>query len=94
LDTQQKSETLRPLVRRATECIARSVAANPRFQSAQTDLGELIVDSMSSCAAPVRTMIDTCDSLYGDGAGDAFFNGPYLDILPKAVVDWIRHASR
>ena len=49
---------------------------------------------MSSCAARVRAMIDTFDSLYGDGAGDAFFNGPYLDILPKAVVDWIRHASR
>ena len=30
-------------------------------------------------------MIDAYDSYYGEGSGEAFFMGPYLDVLPKAV---------
>jgi hypothetical protein len=30
-------------------------------------------------------MIDAYDLNYGDGAGEAFFMGPYLDVLPRAV---------
>ena len=30
-------------------------------------------------------MITTYDRLYGDGAGETFFMGPYLDSLPAAV---------
>ncbi len=32
-------------------------------------------------------MIDTYDRYYGEGTGEAFFMGPYLDVLPKAVID-------
>jgi len=46
-----------------------------------------IVASMPSCVAPVRAMIDAYDRYYGDGTGEAFFMGPYLDVLPKAVVE-------
>jgi hypothetical protein len=31
-------------------------------------------------------MIDAYDRYYGDGAGEAFFSGPYLDVLPQAVL--------
>jgi hypothetical protein len=34
-------------------------------------------------------MIDAYDRFYGTGSGDAFFIGPYLDILPRAVDEWI-----
>jgi hypothetical protein len=30
-------------------------------------------------------MIDAYDHYYGEGSGEAFFMGPYLDVLPKAV---------
>jgi hypothetical protein len=30
-------------------------------------------------------MIDAYDRFFGDGAGEAFFMGPYLDALPAAV---------
>jgi hypothetical protein len=30
-------------------------------------------------------MIDTYDRLYGEGAGESFFMGQYLDSLPAAV---------
>jgi hypothetical protein len=35
----------------------------------------------------VRAMIDAYDQYYGDGSGEAFFMGPYLDVLPKMVVE-------
>jgi hypothetical protein len=87
LSPQQKNAAVQPLVRSATECIARSVAADPRFgeQAKQNEFGDLIVDSMPSCLAPVRAMIDAYDRYFGEGSGEAFFMGPYLDVLPKAV---------
>ena len=40
---------------------------------------------MPSCVGPVRAMIDAYDRYFGDGTGEAFFMGPYLDALPAAV---------
>jgi len=87
MSVQQKTAAMQPLVRSATECIARTVAADPRFaeQSKSNEFGELIVDSMPSCVAQVRAMIDAYDRYFGEGSGEAFFMGPYLDVLPKAV---------
>jgi hypothetical protein len=39
--------------------------------------------------SPVRAMIDAYDRYYGNGTGEAFFTGPYLDVLPRAVSEWI-----
>ena len=87
MSVQQKHAALQPLMRSATECIARRVAADPRFNKAEpsVDLGDLIVDSVPSCVGPVRAMIDAYDRYFGDGSGEAFFMGPYLDALPAAV---------
>jgi hypothetical protein len=88
LSAQEKVEATQPLVRSATDCIVRAVAADPRFASASdTQLGDLVVDSMSACLNPVRAMISAYDRYYGDGSGEAFFMGPYLDVLPRAVTD-------
>ena len=87
MSLQQKNAAVQSLVRSATECIARIVAANPRFrrQAPTADLGDLIVASVPSCVGPVRAMIDAHDRFFGDGTGEAFFMGPYLDTLPAAV---------
>ncbi len=87
LSLQQKTAAVQALVRSATDCIARTVAAHPRFrkQTPATDLGDLIVASVPSCVTPVRAMIDAYDRYFGDGSGEAFFMGPYLDALPAAV---------
>ena len=87
LSVQQKNAAMQPLVRTATDCIVRAVAADPRFRT-DADLGDLIVDSMPACLTPVRAMIDAYDRYFGDGSGEAFFMGPYLDVLPKAVAKW------
>jgi hypothetical protein len=88
MSAQQKSAAMQPLVRFATECIANSVADDPRFASSGANLPDLIVDSMPSCVNAVRAMIDAYDRYYGAGSGEAFFMGPYLDILPWAVGEW------
>jgi hypothetical protein len=87
LSLHQKNAALQPLMRLATECIARAVAKDPRFRKeAPTEqLDVLIVESMEGCTGVVRAMIDAYDRYFGDGTGEAFFMGPYLDVLPIAV---------
>jgi hypothetical protein len=85
LSAQQKVAATEQLVRSATECIVRAVTADPRYAKPKAEVGDLIVESMPACIAPVRAMIDAYDRYYGEGTGEAFFMGPYLDVLPKAV---------
>jgi hypothetical protein len=94
MTVQQKTAAMQPLVRSATECIARTVSADPRYGQRNADLGDLIVDSMPSCVAQVRAMIDAYDRYFGEGEGEAFFMGPYLDVLPMAVSKWSRDAVK
>jgi hypothetical protein len=91
---QQRSAAMQPLMRSATECIARTVSADPRLGQRDADLGDLIVASMPRCSAQVRAMIDAYDRYFGNGEGEAFFMGPYLDVLPMAVSNWIRDAVK
>jgi hypothetical protein len=88
LTHQQRAAAVQPFITRATECVARSVASDPR-SSDTSKLGDLIVDSMPVCADLMRSMIDTYDQYFGDGTGDAFFSGAYLDVLPTAVSKWV-----
>jgi hypothetical protein len=93
LSVQQKDVALQQFVRTATDCIARTVAADPRFRL-QADIGDLIVDSMPACLEPVHAMIDNYDRYFGNGAGETFFMGPYLDLLPTVIIKWVRdHAQ-
>jgi hypothetical protein len=86
MTARQKSAAMEPLINSATECIAHAVTANPRFAArASANLGDLIVDSIPTCIRPVRAMIDGYDRYFGDGSGETFFMGPYLDTLPSAV---------
>jgi hypothetical protein len=87
LTAREKMAATEPLIRTATECIVHAVATDPRYGQKLTALGDLIVASMPACVIPVRAMIDAYDRNYGDGTGEAFFMGPYLDVLPKVVVD-------
>jgi len=88
LTHQQRAAAVQPFITRATECVARSVASDPRSSDA-SKLGDLIVNSMPVCADLMRSMIDTYDQYFGDGTGEAFFSGPYLDVLPTAVSKWV-----
>jgi hypothetical protein len=95
LTLQQKAAATEPLVRSATDCIVHAVASDPRFAAEpHAAVGDLIVESIRSCRTPVRAMIDAYDRYYGEGAGEAFFMGPYLDVLPKAVLAGTNKAAQ
>jgi hypothetical protein len=95
MSEQQRNAAMQPLVRSATECIARAVAGNPRFgKDLPSDLGDLITDSMPACVRPVRAMIEGYDRYFGEGTGEAFFMGPYLDALPTVVSKWTEDIAR
>jgi hypothetical protein len=90
MSAQQKNAAVQVYVTRATECVARKIAADPRYAKDPNDLGDLIVSSMPDCAELMRAMIDSYDRYFGEGAGEAFFSGPYLDVLPTAVANWMK----
>ncbi len=92
MSVRQKDAELLPLVRRATDCVVRKVTASPRYSGDMRpdEINDLIVDSISACARPVRAMIDAHDRMFGSGSGEAFLLGPYLDVLPAAVVKQVR----
>jgi hypothetical protein len=84
---RERAAATEPVVRSPTDCIVRAVIADPRYAAKPApQLGDLIVDSVPSCLTPVRAMIEADDRYYGERSGEAFFMGPYLDVLPKAVL--------
>ena len=92
LSVRQKETALLPLVLRATDCIMRKVSADRRYGSdvRPAVVNDIIVDSIGACARPVQAMIDAHDRMYGYGTGEAFLLGPYLDVLPAAVVKQVK----
>jgi hypothetical protein len=95
MSPQQKFATLKPLVRSATNCVVRAVEADPRFRrlADPAAVNELIVASMAPCAELMRSMIDAHDRLFGEGSGEAFFMGPYLEGLPLTINKMVKGAS-
>ena len=81
-----------PLVQTATECILKRVAADPRSLDSThpEEIGTLIVTAMFGCHRQLRAVVDVHDRMYGAGSGDAFVHGPFLDVLPAAVMQQAR----
>ena len=92
LSAPQREAALLPAVQRATDCIVQKFVADPRYRGdlRSDEVNDLIVDSIAGCGPPVRAMIDAHDRIYGAGSGEAFLLGPYLDVLPSAVVHQVR----
>ena len=92
MSPQQKSAVIQPLMRSATDCIVGAVSANPTFQATMPpgQINELIVSSMEPCVDKMRAMIEAHDRMFGEGSGEAFFMGPYLETLPRAVTRQVK----
>jgi hypothetical protein len=92
MSVYQRDAALLPLVQRATECILRQAARDPRYtrDMGSSDINDVIVDSITACQRPVRAMLDAHDRMYGYGSGEAFLLGPYLDVLPAAMVKHVK----
>jgi hypothetical protein len=92
LSVAERQAKLLPLVSRATDCILRRIAEDPRYRTdlRRDEIDALIAGTLRGCAQPLRAMIDAHDRLYGAGSGEAFLLGPYLDVLPAAVVRQVK----
>jgi hypothetical protein len=88
MSASQKEAALLPLVRHATDCVIGKVTADRRYSDRlrPADINDLLVDSIAACGRSIRAMIDAHDRMYGAGSGEAFLLGPYLDVLPSAIV--------
>ncbi|AXK83272.1 hypothetical protein DW352_23785 [Pseudolabrys taiwanensis] len=92
LSAPQREAALLPAVQRATDCIVQKFVGDPRYRAdlRADEVNDLIVDSIAGCGPTVRAMIDAHDRIYGAGSGEAFLLGPYLDVLPSAVVHQVK----
>jgi hypothetical protein len=92
MSPQQKNAVIQPLMRSATDCVVHAVTGSPAFQAGMqaSQINDLIVSSMGTCIEQMRAMIEAHDRLFGEGSGEAFFMGPYLEILPRAVTRQVK----
>jgi hypothetical protein len=92
MSPQQKNAVIQPLMRSATDCIVRAVASDPSFRASMPpgEINDLIVSAMQTCVAKMHAMIEAHDRLFGEGSGEAFFMGPYLEVLPRAVTRQVK----
>ena len=92
----ERQARLLPAIARATDCILRRIGDDPRYRAdlRPGEINELIADSLRGCARPLRTLVETHDRMYGPGSGEAFLIGPFLDVLPSAVVRQVKARTR
>jgi hypothetical protein len=82
LSKAEKAAAVQRVVNHATECVVNEVRTGTYPSD---DLGERIVAAMPTCAETMRTMIESFDANYGEGSGETFFSGSFLDILPQII---------
>ena len=92
LSVRQRDAALLPLVQRATECILQTIADDPRALDSPRaeEIDGLIVEAMFGCRRQLRAVVTAHDRMYGTGSGEAFVRGPFMDVLPAAVVQQAR----
>ena len=95
LPLQQRNAATQLYVRPVTDCIAGSVVSDVRFRKEDpaANLGDLIVDAVPKCLGPVHAMIEAYDRYFGDGSGEQFFMGPFLDVLPNLLVKTMKSVA-
>ena len=92
LSVRQRDAALLPLVHRATACVLEQIASDPRtLESPRADeIENLIADAMFGCTPHLRAVVVFHDRMYGRGSGEAFLRGPFMEVLPAAVVQQTR----
>ncbi|SEH89081.1 hypothetical protein SAMN02799636_04309 [Methylobacterium sp. 275MFSha3.1] len=86
-DDPRRRRLVLPSVREATGCIAREALNEPGIEGA-TRPGQFraaLAQPMRRCADEVDAMIAAHDQVYYPGYGEAFFQGPYLQDLVRAI---------
>lgn len=95
LTATQKRQLVQPLVADAVACVANAVGQDPKYSPtiSSQQMGELIVADMHQCVLESRALVDRYDRLFGDGAGERYFMGQYLDELPSNVWKMLHYSK-
>jgi len=88
ISVQEKYERVKPLITEAVICFARNIASFPLGKA--KDLGDEIQAAAPACVGAINVLIEGYDVYFGKGAGDHYFNGPFLDMLPERVMDYLK----
>lgn len=74
-------------IRAANDCIANEALRDQSIAQAKSpqQFRAVLEKPMRHCADELDAMVAMHDSVYFLGAGEAFFQGPYLKTLPQAV---------
>jgi hypothetical protein len=89
----EKAAAVQVFVRRATDCVVQAVERDATGAAEPESIGDLIVAAMPACADRMRAMIESFDRNYGEGSGEEFFSGSFLDLLPTVVNKKISHSK-
>lgn len=86
-DDPRRRRIVLPSIRAATDCIAREALNEPGIEGANRpgQFRAALGPPMRRCADEVDAMIAAHDQVYYPGYGEAFFQGPYLQDLVRAV---------
>jgi len=86
-DDPRRRRLVLPSVREATDCIAREALNEPGIEGTNRpgQFRAALTSPMRRCADEVDTMIAAHDQAYYPGYGEAFFQGPYLQDLVRAI---------
>jgi hypothetical protein len=76
---KHKQRIVRLFVDDTSVCVTKAVFSDPRY--GKVDLGELIVDSLQECVGQAQALVKVYDRQFGEGKGEKFFMGEYLDAL-------------
>ena len=90
-----RSEMESASVKAATDCVAAAALNNPEIttfyrENRLRDVTNWIVLRSSACDNPLNAMRLLHDRIYGQGTGQAFLRGDYLNDLPRAVGERIK----
>jgi hypothetical protein len=77
-----------PLIRSTTDCFTQALLNSPKGVDAYQDgrLKDFLPSLSSNCSRQIGLMAFEHDRLYGPGTGRDFYEGAYLDDLPRAVL--------
>jgi len=91
MSVDQKDAAIGPLVKSATECIVRTVTADPRFpvMKGGVEFNNLIVDSVPTCADDLRRSARLFDDIWYGGRPA----GPDADAALRALDERVRAAQ-
>lgn len=83
----QKRRLHLPYIRAATDCYANTIAANTTALDIAREgrWHDAIRATGDACNSLAGQMVRTHDQIYGSGTGLPFYQGPYLEDLPRAI---------